>query len=31
MDPSLIEADLGWKAKITPAEIVQRMYEDRLI
>lgn len=30
MDPSLIEADLGWKAKITPAEIVQRMYEDRL-
>jgi GDPmannose 4,6-dehydratase len=31
MDPSLIEADLGWKATITPAVIVQRMYEDRLI
>ena len=30
MDPRLIEADLGWKAKITPAEIVQRMYEGRL-
>lgn len=30
MDPSLIEADLGWKAKITPAEIVQRMYEGKL-
>jgi GDPmannose 4,6-dehydratase len=30
MDPSLIEADLGWKAKIKPAEIVQRMYEGRL-
>jgi len=31
MDPSLIEADLGWKAKITPAEIVQRMYEGSLL
>jgi GDPmannose 4,6-dehydratase len=30
MDPSLIEVDLGWKAKITPAEIVQRMYEGSL-
>jgi GDPmannose 4,6-dehydratase len=31
MDPSLIEADLEWKAKITPAEIVQRMYEGSLL
>lgn len=31
MDPSLIEADLGWKANITPAEIVQRMYEGSLL
>jgi GDPmannose 4,6-dehydratase len=31
MDPSLIEADLGWKAKITPAEIVHRMYEGSLL
>jgi GDPmannose 4,6-dehydratase len=31
MDPSLIEVDLGWKAKITPAEIVQRMYEGNLL
>jgi GDPmannose 4,6-dehydratase len=30
MDPSLIEVDLGWKAKITPAEIVQRMYQGSL-
>ena len=30
MDPSRIEADLGWKAQITPAEIVRRMYEERL-
>jgi GDPmannose 4,6-dehydratase len=30
MDPSLIEVDLGWKSKITPAEIVQRMYEGSL-
>lgn len=31
MNPSLIEVDLGWKAKITPAEIVQRMYEGSLL
>ena len=31
MDPSLIEADLGWKANITLAEIVQRMYEGSLL
>lgn len=31
MDPSLIAADLGWKAQISPAEIVQWMYEERLI
>jgi len=31
MDPSLIAADLGWKAQVSPAEIVQRMYEERLI
>jgi GDPmannose 4,6-dehydratase len=30
MDPSLIWADLGWKAKVSPAEIVQRMYEGKL-
>jgi GDPmannose 4,6-dehydratase len=30
MDPSLIHADLGWKAQIMPDEIVQRMYEERL-
>lgn len=31
MDPSLIAADLGWKAQILPADIVQRMYEERTI
>jgi GDPmannose 4,6-dehydratase len=31
MDPSLIDIDLGWKAKITLAEIVQRMYDGSLI
>ncbi|MFN9872614.1 MAG: GDP-mannose 4,6-dehydratase [Cyanobacteriota bacterium] len=30
MDPRLIEADLGWKARVTPAEIVQRMFEEQL-
>ena len=31
LDPRLISTELGWKAKILPAEIVQRMYEERLI
>jgi GDPmannose 4,6-dehydratase len=31
MDPSLIFTDLGWKAQAQPSEIVQRMYEERLI
>lgn len=31
MDPSLIAAELGWKAQVLPAEIVQRMYQERLI
>lgn len=30
MDPSRIEADLGWKAQIALTEIVRRMYEDKL-
>ncbi len=30
MDPSLIESDLGWTAQVSLAEIVQRMYEERL-
>jgi GDPmannose 4,6-dehydratase len=30
MDPSLIHADLGWKAQIMPTEIVQRMYDESL-
>ncbi len=31
MDPSLIAADLGWKAEVTSAEIVHRMYNDILV
>jgi GDPmannose 4,6-dehydratase len=31
MNPSLIAADLGWAAQITPAEIVHRMYDERLV
>ena len=31
MDPSLIAAELGWKAQATPTDIVQRMYEGKLI
>ena len=31
MDPSLIATELGWKAQVLPAEIVQRMYQERLI
>lgn len=31
MDPSQIFADLGWKAQVQPNEIVQKMYEERLI
>jgi len=31
MDPSLIFAELGWKAQVQPSEIVQKMYEERLI
>lgn len=31
MDPSLIATELGWKAKALASEIVQRMYEDRLV
>jgi GDPmannose 4,6-dehydratase len=31
MDPSLIAADLGWRAQVSPAEIEQRMYEEILI
>ena len=31
MDPSLIAADLGWKANVTSAEIVQRMYDQTLV
>jgi GDPmannose 4,6-dehydratase len=30
MDPSRIEADLGWKARVTTPEIVQRMFEEQL-
>jgi GDPmannose 4,6-dehydratase len=31
MDPSLIATELGWKAQILPSEIVQRMYQEKLI
>ena len=31
MNPSQIYADLGWKAQVQPNEIVQKMYEERLI
>jgi len=31
MDPSLISKELGWKAQLLPAEIVQKMYEESLI
>ncbi len=31
MDPSLIATELGWRAVVTPAEIVQRMYDNILI
>lgn len=31
MDPGRIEADLGWKALVTPYEIVRRMFEGQLI
>lgn len=31
MDPCLIATELGWKAQVLPAEIVQRMYQERLI
>ena len=30
MDPRLIKEDLNWKAEVTPVEIVQYMYEERL-
>jgi len=30
MDPSLIAKELGWKAQVLPAEIVKRMYEEKL-
>jgi GDPmannose 4,6-dehydratase len=30
MDPSLIESELGWKARVLPAEIVERMYNEEL-
>ena len=31
MDPSLISKELGWRALVSPAEVVQRMFEERLI
>ncbi|MCP9821902.1 GDP-mannose 4,6-dehydratase [Cyanobium sp. L1E-Cus] len=31
MNPSQIYADLGWKAQVQPSEIVQKMYEERLL
>jgi GDPmannose 4,6-dehydratase len=31
MDPSLIASELGWKAQVGPSEIVQRMFEEKLI
>ena len=31
MDPSLIATDLGWRAEVTPVEIVQRMHDHILI
>ena len=31
MNPSLIFTDLGWKAQAKPDEIVQKMYEERLL
>lgn len=31
MDPSKIAANLGWKARASPREIVQRMYDEKLI
>jgi GDPmannose 4,6-dehydratase len=31
MDPSQIEADLGWKAQVKIPEIVRRMFENQLI
>ena len=31
LDPRLIFKDLGWKAQTPPSEIVQKMYEERLI
>ena len=30
MDPSRIANELGWRARASPAEIVQRMFEDQL-
>ena len=30
MDPSLIEADLGWVSKRPVAEIVKKMYDNEL-
>jgi GDPmannose 4,6-dehydratase len=31
MDPSRIEADLGWKAKVSPPDIVHRMYTQQMV
>jgi GDPmannose 4,6-dehydratase len=31
MDPGLIKAELGWKAQVTPPEIVRRMFEEQLL
>lgn len=31
MNPSRIEAELGWKAQITPSEIVHRMFSEQLL
>ena len=31
MDPRLIKEDFNWKAEVTPVEIVQYMYEERLL
>ena len=31
MDPGRIKAELGWKARVTPCEIVRRMFEGQLI
>ena len=31
MDPSNIASNLGWRARVTPVEIVKRMYDEKLL